>query len=123
MFLRSQLAEAEDRLKDYLETPIMSIRGSHARYIPPETGRLYAEVIDSFTTKAIYKKMTNNDRAKMVEAAKTSSDSSTMIEHAVPCFKMRMQEGINTFDTMVAEGGGRVKTAAKVSLQYIFVST
>jgi hypothetical protein len=50
----------------------------------------------------------------MVEAAKTSSDTASMIDHAVPCFKMRMQEGINTFDSMVAEGGGRVKTAAKV---------
>jgi hypothetical protein len=59
MFLRSQLHEAEDRLKDYLETPIMSVKGSHARYMPPETGRIYCEVMDSFTTKEIYKKMTN----------------------------------------------------------------
>ena len=40
-----------------------------------------------------------------------------MINLAVPCFKMRMQEGINTFDSMIAEGGERVKVAAKILLQ------
>ena len=40
-----------------------------------------------------------------------------MINLAVPCFKMRMQEGINTFDNMIAEGGEKVKVAAKILLQ------
>ena len=117
MFLRTQLAEANDRLSDFLDTPIMSVRDSGIKYVPPKEGKVYLEVIDSFKTKDIYKKMTAHDRAKMVEAAKTSTDTTGMINLAVPCFKMRMQEGINTFDNMIAEGGEKVKVAAKIMLQ------
>ena len=78
---------------------------------------MYIEVVDSFKTKAIYKKMSAHDRSKMVEAAKTSTDTTGMINYAVPCFKMRMQEGINTFDSMVAEGGEKTKVAGKILMQ------
>ena len=57
----------------------------------------------------------------MVEAAKTSTDTTSMIQLAVPCFKMRMQEGLNTFDSTIAEGGDKVKVASKVSFFFFFV--
>ena len=56
----------------------------------------------------------------MVEAAKTSTDTTSMIQLAVPCFKMRMQEGLNTFDSMIAEGGDKVKVASKVKFFFFF---
>ena len=89
-FLRSQNKEVNERLNDYLLVPHLVLQSEVTQklaqksaqtgskvgveavaaelrpYVPPTQGILHLEVIDTFTTKPCYKKMSNFDRMKMV---------------------------------------------------------
>jgi len=44
-------------------------------------------------------------------------DVSQMLIHALPFYKMRINEALSVYDTIMAEASDRAKTAAKVVLQ------
>lgn len=76
-------------------------------------------IISSFLLRRndLIRVLCSHDRMKMVEVSKSSVDATGMINLAVPVFKMRMQEGINTYDSMIAEGGEKVKVVSKLLFQ------
>eukprot|EP01032_Pedospumella_encystans_P009853 gene9853-11567_t len=116
LFLRNQAKEAERKLKELTEFPIMAIRAEKEikRYIPPRTGTLTLVVVDGFTLKDTYRVLSASDRNFINEIARQSGDLLTMTTYGVQSYKMRFNEAMGVAETLLKENSNRTEILARI---------
>lgn len=95
MLLKSQHKEAQERIKELVEAPIMVLRSDQSKqYLPPTKGVLRITVADGFAKKKQYRIMSACDREYINEVTKDMSGASaaTMISSSLQGTKLRLGE-------------------------------
>jgi hypothetical protein len=116
-FLKEQNKEAKSRITDILKAPIMMLQGSkeNVPYKPPLTGRLHFEIADGFQVKEIHRTLSSVDRDYINDVAKDTGDAMvTMTTNGVEGFKVRLDEGLNLYKTMMVESRNKILVIAKL---------
>lgn len=93
MLLKSQHKEAQARIKELVEAPIMVLRSDQSKqYLPPVKGTLHITVADGFAKKDQYRIMSACDREYISEVTKDMSGSSAvaMISSSLQGTKLRL---------------------------------
>lgn len=96
MLLKSQHKEAQARIKELVEAPIMVLKSDQSKqYLPPAKGVLRITVADGFAKKEQYRIMSACDREYISEVTKDMSGSSAaaMISSSLQGTKLRLGEG------------------------------
>jgi len=116
-FLKEQNKEAKSRITDILMAPIMMLEGNteNTPYKPPLTGRLHFEIADGFQVKEIHRTLSSVDRDYINDVAKDTGDAMvTMTTNGVEGFKVRLDEGLNLYKTMMVESRNKILVIAKL---------
>ena len=95
MLLKSQHKEAQARIKELVEAPIMVLKNDQSKqYLPPERGVLKITVADGFAKKDQYRIMSACDREYISEVTKDMSGASAvaMISSSLQGTKLRLGE-------------------------------
>jgi hypothetical protein len=93
MLLKSQHKEAQARIKELVEAPIMVLRSDQSKqYLPPTKGMLRITVADGFAKKDKYRIMSACDREYISEVTKDMSGASAaaMISSSLQATKLRL---------------------------------
>jgi hypothetical protein len=96
MLLKSQHKEAQARIKELVEAPVMTLKSDPGgkQYLPPVKGVLRITVADGFAKKDQYRIMSACDREFINEVTKDMSGASaaTMISASLQGTKLRLGE-------------------------------
>jgi hypothetical protein len=118
LFLRQLGKEAKNRLKDLTEFPVMALKeltgSKKPRYLPPRSGIMVCEVVDSFKLKSVFRSISAVDHDYAQSVASESGESHQMLAHAVSHAKLRLQEAMEIYKTMVNESRNKIICALKL---------
>ena len=120
-FLKQQNKEATARITDIVMAPVMTLdagdgSGYQVRaYKPPLTGTLFVKVEDGFNVKAIHRTLSSCDRDYINDVANETGDALvTMTSNGIEGFKVRLDEALNLYFTMMRESRNKVLVLAKL---------
>jgi hypothetical protein len=93
-YLKSQYYEAESRMKDLVEMPIVALSNTpKIRYVPPLIGRMKFKITDGFARKKILRVMSSVDKDYINEASSGAGvNSIQMVSHGLSSSMMRLGE-------------------------------
>jgi hypothetical protein len=112
--LKAQVAEANARIKELVEYPMMSLASSpKTKYVPPRTGTLHLKVIDGFIRKKNFYTLSVIDQKYAYKMAKGMGDVMMMAD-AVQNARTRYNEAYSMFKTMYKECGDKTAVLVKV---------
>ena len=116
MFLKSQHKEASSRMRDILESPAMALKSKpDVPWRPPSTGIYHVRVVDGFAAKPIYRTLSTCDRDYINEVANGAGDAMvTMTSQGVEGFKVRLDEALNLYFTMMRESRHKTQVLSKL---------
>lgn len=116
LFLKNQLKEANTRLKELTEFPIMCAGDDPVpkRYVPPRSGTLTITVVDGFTHKETYRVISGSDRQQIMNIAKQSGETVTMAGYGVQSYKIRLGEAQNLVESLLMENSNKIQILAQV---------
>jgi hypothetical protein len=120
MLLKSQKQEAQLRIKEMLEQPIMILRNGPKKqhYVPPEIGFLHIKVIDGFARKKIYRVLTTTDREYIESmSSELGGNASKMVSSSLENTKLRLDEALTLAETMMNDAGDRLNVVKKLLKQ------
>lgn len=125
MFMEQYREDVEDRIHDMTEGIVMSqhfpendddnddntSRDSteEARYIPPRTGFLHIELIDTYAKKSKFSVITEVDCNSIIEVATKIGHVTKMISYALHSSKLRFNEALKLFDVMLRDIGNKAE--------------
>lgn len=111
MILKAHNREANARIKDILEKPLICEKSSLGiRFMPPESGKLNLLVVNGFLKKSKYRIMTNCDHEYMQDMMKTISGATIVpsVLSSLPGTKLRLEEGTSFATSMLQESPDKV---------------
>ena len=109
--LKSQRHEANLRINDMINYPVMALDGK--RYIPPRKGILRMKVIDGFVRKKTFYTLSSLDTKYAYRMAKGIGDV-TMMTDATKNSKTRYNEAYNIYKTIYKELGDKAAVLIRV---------
>lgn len=115
-FLRTQAVEAKARAHDLASAPIFVPKDqNHLRkYKPPLTGVLRMKVIDAFVQKLVFRTMSSADKDCIKHVASNVKESALMIFHGIENAKLRLDEAISLFKTLILDMNDPIALACKL---------
>lgn len=114
-FISSLHEEAVVKLKDMCETIHMAQEQfPDKRYIPPKEGILRLELIDGFAKKDMYQVITDSDRINITQAAAATGDMSNLLPLGFEGMKIRADEAMELYETMLREMGDKIAVLIKL---------
>lgn len=112
--LKSQQREANLRIRDLTEYPIMALAGAlDKKFIPPRTGILHVKLIDGFVQKKKFYTISSIDQKYAYNMAKGMGDVS-MVTEAVKHTKVRYDEAYSIYKSVYSELRDKAGTLIKV---------
>jgi Ca2+-binding EF-hand superfamily protein/Ran GTPase-activating protein (RanGAP) involved in mRNA processing and transport len=111
--LTHQSREAGQRIKELIEYPVLSIKGTQKKYVPPKEGMLNMTVVDGFTEKSNFSVMTSSDQSNALNMAISMGDSQ-LVQEAIRSSKIRFSEAETLFRRMYKETGNLAQSVAKL---------
>jgi hypothetical protein len=132
-FIKDHEQDAISRIKELTELPVMvAIDSSTAekvkinklkRYIPPRSGKLIIELVDSYKIKEYYQVMTSSDQKNIINlATKMGSNVAQMISYSFGTSKMRLLEAFHFYEAMIFDIGDKARTLSYI-LPHLIVPT
>ncbi len=115
-FLRTQAAEAKARAHDLASSPIFVPKdhNNSRKYKPPLSGFLRMKVIDAFAQKLIFRTMSSADKDCIKHVASNVKESALMIFHGIENAKLRLDEAISLFKTLILDMNDPIALVCKL---------
>ena len=115
-FLRTQAVEAKARANDLASSPILVPKDHHnsGKYKPPVSGILKMKVIDAFAQKLIFRTMSSADKDCIKHVASNVKESALMIFHGIENAKLRLDEAISLFKTLLSDMNDPIALVCKL---------
>jgi len=104
-FLRMQKEEASYRIKSLTEFPVMALaENTSHKYIPPETGMIYIQVCEDYSSQNNARTVTAIEHSNIMELVRKGVESvSTVLEFCIQNSFLRQQEARHIFNAMYSE--------------------
>ena len=84
-------------------------RGGYERYMPPKTGFLHIELVDTYIKKAKFNVITEVDCKNIIKIATAMGHITTMITYSLHSAKLRFNEALKFFDIMFHDVGNKAE--------------
>ena len=116
LVLKGLNRDASNRLTDLLESPMMVTKSSpETRYKPPNSGKIFFEVIDNLQIKPNFRSLTTLDQKHIAEVVRASGgEGGDLLAYASGHAKLRLNEAFNIYKSMIKDNGNKVQVLLKL---------
>lgn len=116
-FLKGQFNETQSRLTDLTQDPVMVLKHDKTkkRWVPPKVGKINMKVIHGFAHKPIHKILTSCDKDFIYRVAQDAGENMIqLMSLSVETLKMRLDEALSIYETMMKETNNKVDVLVKL---------
>ena len=115
IFLKALNRDAQKRMQDLLETPIMALASSpRSPYYPSREGKIICEVIDNLQMKPNFRSLTTIDQKHVQDVVRASGGEAALLSSSTQHAKLRLNEGFNVYKGMLKDSGNKVDVLIKI---------
>jgi hypothetical protein len=114
-FVYSIHDDAVTKIQSMCETINMAVSSMpRDRYLPPKQGVLRVELSDGYVKKELHQVISDADRVNITSAAVATGDLSNLLPFGFDGMKIRADEALQLYETMLRETGDKIAVLIKL---------